>query len=140
MPITWDSRLETGCEDLDVQHRTLVETFNRLSARVGEGTSNRNQVEGILVFLRDFALTHFKTEQELMARHGYPGEEEHRKLHSDLAAQLDQLLDAVQRGETAVNQVTLDGLDAWLTRHIQEEDFRLAEFLRQAEPRLRGAR
>jgi hemerythrin-like metal-binding protein len=136
--IRWDHCLETGWEVLDAQHRTLVDTLNRLGCLVAKGGRQREELEGVLIFLRNFTLEHFQTEQELMARHRYPDEIEHRRLHSDLAAQIEAILDAFHRGETALTPVTLEVLDAWLTRHIQEEDVRLADFLNGAEPRPRG--
>lgn len=137
-PINWDERLETGNEELDAQHRTLIDTFNRLSAVVQGGRANRDELEGLLIFLRDFALMHFELEQELMVRSGYPGEREHRLLHADLGGQIDTVLDAFHQGRTALNPVIMEYLDAWLQRHIREEDFRLAEFLNHAGTRQKG--
>ena len=91
-----------------------------------------------MIFLRDFAVRHFETEQELMVRHRYPGEADHRRLHADLAAEMDTLLDRYHRGEGVLNPVILEYLDAWLQRHIREEDFRLAEFLLEARSGRKG--
>ena len=136
--IRWGSHLATGHQEIDEQHRTLIDTFNRLEAVAARGPSNHEELEGLLIFLRNFALAHFRMEQELMARHRYPAETEHRRLHTDLAAQLEAILDAYHKGTTLVSPVTLEYLDAWLSKHIQEEDFRLAEFLNQAQAEERG--
>ena len=136
--ITWDSRLEIGHADLDAEHRTLIATFNRLCAVLERGEANREELEGLLIFLRDFAMVHFETEQELMVRHGYPDEAKHRQLHGELARQIDTALDAFHKGTTQLTPDTMDYLDDWLQRHIREEDFRLAEFLIQAQAHQRG--
>lgn len=132
MPITWDSRLQTGLEELDGQHRTLVDTVNRILAVVGNGGHNRDELEGLLVFLRDFSLTHFQAEQELMVRCDYPGEAGHRRAHADLVDQLELVLAGYRAGTITLDAVTLEGLDAWLVRHIQDEDFRLADYALRA--------
>jgi len=136
--IIWDQRLETGCAGLDEQHRTLIDTFNRLCALAARADRNHDELEGCLVFLRDFTLVHLELEQELMARHGYPFEAEHRRLHSELARDLEGIVDGFRRGENELSPVTLEYLDDWLQRHIREEDFRLAEFLSRAEAQTRG--
>jgi len=130
--IIWDGGLETGLEEIDGQHRVLIDTFNRIAAAVGKGDTNRDELEGILAFLRDCALLHFQTEQELMARHRYPRETEHRRLHSDLVREMEAVLEGFHRGEKPLTPVTLEYLDEWIVRHIREEDLRLAEFLRHA--------
>ena len=136
--IIWGSCLETGNEEIDGQHRTLVDTFNRLCAAVDRKAPRTEELEGILTFLRDFTLVHFQREQELMAQYRYPLEAEHRRLHSDLAGQIEGLLDAFHQGATTLSPVTLDYLDEWLSRHIREEDVRLADFLKQAQAQARG--
>lgn len=136
-PIQWNEDLATGLDELDGQHRTLVDTFNRLVAVVA-GHGSRDEQEGLMIFLRDFAVRHFETEQELMVRSGYPEETEHRRLHAELAMEVDDLLDRFHRGEAALTPVILEDLDGWLRRHIREEDFRLAEFLMGARPGRKG--
>jgi hemerythrin len=136
--ISWDRRLETGCEEIDEQHRTLLDTLDRLHALAGRASLNHDEMEGLLIFLRDFTLVHFEAEQELMAGRGYPGEAEHRRIHSDLAREIDLLVDGYHRGTRNLSPVTLEYLDGWLQRHIQEEDFRLADFLRNAKAQTRG--
>ena len=130
--ITWDSGLETGIEEIDGQHRVLIDTFNRLAAAVGRVDASREELEGILEFLRECAMLHFQTEQELMARHRYPYENEHRRLHADLVSEMEEVLEGFHRGGRALTPVTLEYLDEWIVRHIREEDLRLAEFLRHA--------
>ncbi len=136
--IIWDQRLETGWAELDEQHRTLIDTFNRLCALAGRAEPNPDELEGCLGFLLEFTLVHLELEQELMARHGYPFEAEHRRLHSVLVLDLERIVDAFRRGARDLDPVTLEYLDDWLQNHIRKEDFRLADFLRSAQPQTRG--
>jgi hemerythrin len=128
-----ERELVTGHVDLDVQHRTLIDTLNRIGAVVGRGSCLRDELEGLLIFLRDFALAHFEYEHELMARSGYPGEAEHRRQHTALARDLEVVLDGFHRGTMDLTPDTLEYLDAWVLRHIREEDIRLADFLGRAQ-------
>ena len=131
--ITWDPRLATGHEEIDAQHRTLFDTFNRIVAATSRAQTNRDELEGLLIFLRNFALSHFEMDQDIMVRHRYPHEAEHRRLHTELAGQLEAVLDAFHKGTMVLDVATLEYLDAWIQRHIQEEDIRLADFLKHAQ-------
>jgi hemerythrin-like metal-binding protein len=135
--ISWDHHLAIGHEELDGQHRTLIATFNRLCAVVERGDGHREEQEGLLVFLHDFALAHFEVEHELMVRSRYPLEAEHRRFHTELASQLGTILDTFRQGTAPLTPDIMDYLDGWLQRHIREEDFRLAEFLNHAETHTR---
>ena len=136
--IVWEKRLETGHEAMDGEHRTLIDTFNRIAATALRAGPNHDELEGLLIFLRSCAFAHFEREQELMARHGYPGEAEHRRQHTELAGQVEAFLDAFHQRTTTLDAATLEYLEGWLDRHIQEEDFRLAEFLKRAQANPKG--
>ena len=127
--ITWDARLATGHPKIDEQHQTLIEAFNRLHAAMKQG-HGRDQVGPTLVFLRDYTVSHFQMENELMNRHAYPGGAKHQAIHQDLVAQVADLVQKFQAGATALTLPVMNFLENWLVTHIQGEDFRLAEFLR----------
>lgn len=127
---TWDRTLETGIEDLDAHHRILFDTLSRLRAAAGAGRTA--EALDVVYFLRDFCVQHFLEEQELMVRAAYPGDPVHRAAHAEAAREVDLLLDRLRCGAAALTPGILDGLDAWLVKHIREEDFRLAEFLVRA--------
>lgn len=124
----WDPRLETGHPRIDEQHRALVESLNDLHRAMKEGRG-KDEVGRILVFLRDYTVTHFRMEEQLMAQSGYPHAAVHLKIHADLVAQVGDLVNRFEKGNATLTLPVMKFLEDWLTNHIQGEDFRLVQYL-----------
>ena len=130
-PTSWKLPVPTGHREMDDQHRTLVETFGRLRALVAQGRSPEEQA-GLLVFFRDYLVDHLELEQELMARHKYPGERAHRERHGELAREIETFLGAFRQGHQPLTHANLH-------QHIQEEDVPFADFLTRLPPTNQGS-
>jgi len=127
--ILWDATLETGHSGIDEQHRSLAEILNRLHMAMKQG-KGRDEVEGILIFLKDYTASHFEMEERLMEQSGYSGAARHRAIHGDLLRQLDDLVERFHLSAGALTLNFMDALEDWLVRHIQDEDRRLADELK----------
>jgi hemerythrin-like metal-binding protein len=125
----WLPALEVGFGPIDRDHRTLVDALNQLHAASDQG-KDREEIEKVLVFLRDYTVTHFTTEESLMIRHQYPGAADHFAAHSDLLIQLSDLLADFRSGEAVVTATVLAFLESWLMEHILGKDRALSGFLR----------
>jgi len=123
--IVWDSRLETGHGKIDEQHKSLVEIFNRLHGAMKQG-KGKQEVEGILVFLKDYTVTHFAMEEQLMDEHNYSGAQKHKQIHADLVHQVADLVAQFQAGTATLTLPVMNFLEDWLVQHIQGEDYRFA--------------
>lgn len=127
--LVWNKDLETGHSRIDQQHKALVESLDQLQVAVERG-NDKDEVGRILVFLRDYTLSHFAMEEALMTGTGYPDAHSHQKIHQDLIATVSDLVDRFDNGATGLSQPVLQFLQDWLTNHILGEDFRLAAYLR----------
>ena len=123
--MVWDKRLETGHSKIDEQHKSLIEILNRLheAMKLGKG---KGEVEGILVFLKDYTVTHFAMEEGLMLQHSYSGAVKHKEIHADLVRQVVELVGKFQNGSATLTLPVMKFLEEWLTQHIQGEDYRFA--------------
>lgn len=128
--ITWDDRLKTGHATIDRQHQELVAAVNRLHAAMKQG-KGKDEIGPTLTFLRDYTVSHFKTEEDLMARHAYPAQDRHRQIHKDLVNQVNDLVERYEKGTVTLTMPVMNFLEKWLTEHILGEDYRLAEHLRK---------
>jgi hemerythrin-like metal-binding protein len=126
--MNWTPSLETGHVKIDSEHKTLVKALNRLHAAMKEWRG-KAEVGEILIFLRDYTVTHFKTEENLMALHRYPGAVAHTAIHEALIKQVAELVQKYEAGQGVLTLSVLDFLERWLVDHIGKEDKDLAAFL-----------
>jgi len=86
-------------------------------------------VEGILVFLKDYTVTHFAMEEALMEKHQYAGAARHKQIHDDLMKDVGELVARFQSGQSSLTLEVMNFLEDWLVTHIQGEDYRFARDL-----------
>lgn len=119
--IEWSDDLSVGIEEIDDQHKVLVELLNRLHVAITERHGNEVASE-ILDELIDYTRIHFAVEESLMRLLDYPDFAEHKAHHEDLLAQVLQMKTKVEQGQARVGFELLHFLKKWLTGHIMEED------------------
>lgn len=127
--MNWKPALEVGHAKIDEQHRSLVEAINTLHAAMKQG-KGKDEIQKILVFLKDYTVDHFKMEENLMMAHAYPGAQVHMAIHADLVKQVGALVNDHQAGKAILTASVLDFLEEWLTKHIMTEDKELGAFLK----------
>lgn len=128
--ISWDARLQTGHGKIDSQHKELLDAINRLHTAMKQG-KGKSELGSILTFLKDYTVSHFQMEEELMNTHRYPGSPKHKAIHHDLVVQVEDLVAKHEKGENILTLSVMDFLEDWLVQHIQGEDFRFAAYLKE---------
>jgi hemerythrin len=89
--LAWLEILETGVAELDAWHRQLVNDCNRLLELI----ANRVlwiQVVAATALLAAKLMDHFRFEEEVMERNGFPRQESHAAEHRRIESQLTDLL------------------------------------------------
>ncbi|HRD87338.1 MAG TPA: bacteriohemerythrin [Accumulibacter sp.] len=128
--LVWDEILSVGVDEIDEDHRKLVNLFNILNHAVVDEESP-DYLAAILAELINCTAWHFSHEERLMLKHRYQGFEEHRAEHEELI----QSARALQQGILRANQPMVDEhiefLERWLTEHILTADLRLGSYLSQ---------
>ena len=128
--LVWDEILSVGVDEIDEDHRKLVNLFNILNHAVVDEESP-DYLAAILAELINCTARHFSHEERLMLKHRYQGFEEHRAEHEELI----QSARALQQGILRANQPMVDEhiefLERWLTEHILTADLRLGSYLSQ---------
>jgi len=127
--VEWRPALEVGQGKLDGDHRSLVDVLNRLHAAREQG-QGKAEIEQVLVFLREYVVTHFRTEESLMIQHRYPGAAQHFAAHVDLVMKLSDLLTEYRAGRAELTDAVLGFLESWLVDHILGPDKELGVYLR----------
>ncbi|PLY04523.1 MAG: hemerythrin [Desulfuromonas sp.] len=131
----WNSNLETGHDEIDAQHRKLLEHFQLFSdaCRNGKG---KQQITELCTFLESYVVEHFDSEESLMTRYNYPFITTHRLEHKGFTAKLRHLKYEVVQDRITLPLIieTSENLLRWLLEHILKTDVQMAEFFRSQTP------
>ncbi len=126
--VEWSKELSVGIEEIDSQHKVLVDLLNELHRAIierhGSETAHR-----ILLQLLEYTRIHFAVEESLMRILGYPEYEEHKHHHELLLDEVRMLSEKLHDGKKSISFELLHFLKMWLTKHIMEEDKLYAPFL-----------
>jgi len=126
--VQWSEALSVGNGQLDADHRELFGLLERLRLAV-----QANQPEpipvNILGELVRFSETHFRQEEQLMARAQFAALPLHRAEHEKLLAQIRELYAKVSKGDLPLSLSVFQFLYGWLARHIEVKDKVLASAL-----------
>lgn len=126
--LIWDSTLSVGVEEIDEDHRRLVELFNILNHSVLEGDAT-NYIEAVLEELVSCTLWHFRHEERLMLKYDYDGFKEHKSEHQELIESAKALQQKFSRGGEKISSKDIEYLEHWLTGHILGTDMDLGSYL-----------
>jgi len=119
----WNSVFETGLEEIDRQHRHLVDLLNELSHNI-EGAGAEN-IDRTLRDLADYTVYHFASEERFMDANQLAPEfcDRHRATHAKFVAQVKEWLDTRDGGQQQLEpRQLLDYLANWLIFHILGDD------------------
>ena len=116
----WGEALKVGIEEIDEQHRWLVEQTNVLHDALAS-QSDPAVLGEILECLVDYTMNHFIVEEDLFNRLGYPEGEAHKAQHDRFSARVMDLLQRHEGGE-GVGMEALELLKNWLIHHILKVD------------------
>ena len=122
----WSEKLRFGIDEIDAQHKQLFD----LAATFG-GNGDQIRVMKTLALLADYIKVHFKEEEHLLERCGYPRLDEHKVLHAHFRKMLRELLQTAK-------QLTLDEIaiqvqyliNGWFYNHIMIADLDYVPFVK----------
>ena len=126
--ITWDKMLSVAVEEIDDDHRRLVELFNILNHSVAEGDAP-NYIEAVLEELISCTVWHFRHEERLMLKYGYDGFLEHKTEHQELIDSVKVLQQKFLKEAKQLSNEDIEYLETWLTEHILVADMQLGSYL-----------
>ena len=131
----WDPAWETGDSKIDRQHLRLLQQLEQLILALAQGREVA-ETERALVLLGDYIEDHFKDEEALMDRAGYPGLIHHRAIHDGLRAQVKSLVETYHYDPRSIPSSVLEFLLSWLKDHLAGEDQQMADYLRHGRATL----
>ncbi len=122
----WTANCRMGFEEVDSQHRLLYAIANEL-LEIENPASQEQEIKYLLRHLRTYIDSHFKSEEELMAQHNYPGLSTHKQKHEKIILEMKEALTSSKSLTQLKNQLE-DLLIGWIQSHILIEDKRFSDW------------
>ncbi|WP_284336571.1 bacteriohemerythrin [Comamonas sp. NoAH] len=117
--LKWMPELNTGIDEIDVQHRRIVDYINRLYEL--RETPDRNVLGEVINETVDYTLSHFAFEESMIEEAGYMFSGPHKRVHELFTRRVGEFQARFEAGEDVANE--LHGmLSRWLFNHIRNED------------------
>jgi hemerythrin-like metal-binding protein len=126
--LIWDNSLSVQVQEIDEDHRKLVELFNILNHSVVEGDSS-NYIEAVMEELISCTIWHFRHEERLMLKYGYKGFVDHKTEHQELIESARALQQKFLQKGKPISSEDIEFLEQWLTGHILGADMELGSYL-----------
>lgn len=131
--MTWSRHFETGIDEVDRQHRALVDLVNKAAPLLASAGQNGIAHAGhLLDQLGHYATIHFRDEERLMLESGLDPAylAHHHGTHEGFADAVRTMRQqAAHEGQLTGNEL-LRFLASWLTFHILSEDQSMARQIR----------
>lgn len=119
-----------GIPHVDNQHKTLVNAINNFIDSCNQG-KGRKQIEDTLIYVASYTQEHFKDEERIQEKCGFPGAAAHKRIHSQFIIQANALVKKFHNeGPTIVLVSELNkALVDWVINHIKTEDKKVGEYI-----------
>lgn len=127
--LIWKDDYSVGVPLFDEQHRTLFSLINDFVEALKRG-EEAGQAGRTLQGLLDYTTTHFKAEEDLMLRHGYPDYGRHKEAHDRFAATVKGFASEARNGTLDTGRLGRLLMD-WLVQHILHMDRAYTDFFRE---------
>jgi len=126
--IQWDETMSVGMDELDDQHRELIDLINEVYEAIQRHDEPR--MVSLVNKMLDYSVVHFQAEEAVLRSLGYPEIDAHAKQHRTYADKVDEFRrDMLVK--TNLSQVFIF-LSRWLTNHIMHEDRKFMSWLPEA--------
>lgn len=115
--IIWNNEFSIGNSDIDAVHKSLIDIYNNM-IEFNESKGNREEFAIILSKMTEYAMKHFKKEEEYMKKMAYPKFSSHKSHHKSYIYKVSMYnIDLLGVDPPEANEV-IDFLKKWWVNHI----------------------
>jgi len=124
--IAWSDEFLIGIEELDFEHRGLVEDINRLHREL-LGQVDRERIENTLGMIHSRMQAHFALEERVMRTNDYAHYAEHKAEHERLLDEYAEYMTTLEPDPALGERTTIENvLREWIVDHILAYDKKMS--------------
>jgi hemerythrin len=125
----WNDAMSVGIPDIDEGHKRFIDLVDAFNESVADRMAIF-EVQKRLQDMLDDAVQHFAHEETLFTEWGYPGADQHARMHAQLIAWLQYIKSTMSNGADRDYIKSGMKIKEALIEHIHTEDIKYAEFYR----------
>ena len=122
--IKWTDEFSLGIDEVDKEHKALIELINGLYDVI-QVEADYVQVVELLGEIYSQIAVHFAHEEDMMRESGYARFDEHREDHETLLDDLREIMDEVEADGSFDTFELSSDLNRWFIDHFRTHDARL---------------
>ncbi|OQX99191.1 MAG: hypothetical protein B6I24_03180 [Bacteroidetes bacterium 4572_128] len=119
--INWTERYSVFYDEIDKQHKKLIDMINELYDSFSNGKANE-VLEEILLRMIKYTDYHFKTEEKYFAKYSFSDEKAHIKEHEEFVLEVSKFYDDFKKKNLNLSYEVMNFLRTWLLKHILGSD------------------
>jgi hemerythrin len=128
----WNESFLIGIEELDQEHKQLIDDINRLHEELAG--SQKSEVRKWLGEVCARMQAHFALEEHVMKEHDYEFFDEHKREHEDLLENCTAyMLQYINDASTSPSSSFEDSLKHWVLNHIVTSDKKMSLMVQETE-------
>ena len=120
--IQWSSDLALGIDEIDDQHKVLIEILNDVYETVNSGNRDEKKLKKIIDGMLRYVNFHFVTEEMKMIKTNYGDYKNHKAEHDAFVERALEFQAAFREGSSTLPEEMMNFLKEWLVNHIQGTD------------------
>ncbi|WP_372999967.1 bacteriohemerythrin [Sulfurimonas sp.] len=120
--VEWNEGLSLGVKSLDDDHKNLLNIINKLALAINNDEAQKF-IDSIFEDLQNYAIDHFRREEELLKKCNCKKLDQHIKQHREFSSKIPELKANLSHSKDSSSaQEVSFFLTDWLFNHIIEED------------------
>jgi len=129
MALTWTQKYSVGVREIDDHNKQLFSLLNTNLKHVIDETRESKTIAADLKKLREYAVSHFKVEEDLFLKINFPDAAEHIHEHEEFRKELQKLDALTLRNDDLARLKLLLFLSTWFSKHILTTDKKYIPYL-----------
>lgn len=122
----WDDSFLIGIEELDHEHRVLIDDINRLHEELAR-SEERSEIAKCLGDIHARMQAHFALEEHVMKEHAYEFFDEHKREHDQLLEDYTECMMRFLNGESVSSDNPVEEcLSHWVVDHLNTSDRKMS--------------
>jgi len=131
MIIEWNDEITSGIEEIDRQHKQIINQLNQIIYLFESPDSSKGLITCLLEFSK-LIQAHFDYEEKLLAEYGYKDLKNHKAGHEEISDLINSVIMPAMLDEDAdIPAEPIIRIVRWFENHLKTEDTRYFNSLKK---------